>query len=224
MPAEGTPMIDDCWRRIGVAGDRQCPELPAVGHCRNCRRYSEFASRMLDRAPPEGHIELVTELLAGSEEAEARNTLAVIVFRLAGEWLALPAETFEEVSSLRPIRPIPHRQSRVLRGLVNVRGSLQLCVSMAGLLGLPETDGDAPSAGGAGRRLVIIGREGQRWAFEVEEVCGIHRVPPEDLLAPPATAAKIPSALAKAILPWRKTHAGLLDDQRLFEALRRSVP
>ncbi len=242
--------LDDCWRRIGVAGDRQCPELPAVGHCRNCSRYADLAVQLLDREPPEGHLALATELLAGHETAEARDTLALIVFRLAEEWLALPAERFEEVSPLRPIRPIPHRASGVLLGLVNVRGSLQLCVSMAALLGIERAEQSEQSPGGASPRLLVIGREGQRWAFTVDEVCGIHRVAPQALLEVPATAAKlltqtpsvggprpkngeaahgsrggtkVATALARAIFPWRETHAGLLDDQCLFEALRRSV-
>ena len=33
-PALGT--VDDCWNRIGVSGDRSCPELQAHLHCRNC--------------------------------------------------------------------------------------------------------------------------------------------------------------------------------------------
>jgi chemotaxis-related protein WspD len=204
-----------------VAGDRQCPELPAVGHCRNCNRYAELAVQMLDRAPPEGHLERATELLAQPEQAEAGDTRAVIVFRLAGEWLALPAELFEEISPLRPIRRVPHRGGGVLQGLVNVRGTLQLCVSLAALLDLdlPKNADPAPGA-----RLVIIGREGHRWAFAVDEVCGIHRLAPQDLREVPTTAAKFPTALAKALFAWRQTHAGLLDDQRLLEALERRVP
>jgi len=214
--------IDDCWRRIGVAGDRQCPDLERVGHCRNCSRYTEVAARTLDRAPPQGHVEQATELLARKEEPEARDTLAVIVFRLAGEWLALPAVVFEEVTPLRLIRPIPHRTSGVLLGLINVRGSLHLCVSMARLLGVGQAEGAAESPGG-GERLLVISRDGNRWAFAADEVCGIHRVAPQGFLDVPATAAKTVSVPAKAIFPWREAHAGLLDDQRLFETLQRSA-
>jgi chemotaxis-related protein WspD len=215
--------IDDCWRRIGVAGDRTCPQLNVVGHCRNCGRYAELAVQTLDREPPEGHIERATELLARGEESEARDTLAVIVFRLADEWLALPAEVFQEAASARQIRPIPHRTSGVLLGLVNVRGTIQLCVSIAALLGIEQPESPAETPDGAGPRLLVIGRDGQRWAFVVDAVYGIHRLASESLLEVPATAAKLPSGLTKAIFTWRETHAGLLDDQRLFEALRRSV-
>jgi chemotaxis-related protein WspD len=214
--------IDDCWRRIGVAGDRQCPELARVGHCRNCGRYAEIAAQTLDREPSEGHVEQATELLARKEEPEARDTLAVIVFRLAGECLALPTAVFEEVTSLRPVRPVPHRTSGVLLGLVNVRGSLHLCVSMARLLGIEEVE-RAETPRGSGSRLLVIGRDGNRWAFAADEVFGIHRVAPQDLADVPATAAKTVFVPAKAIFPWRQSHAGLLDDRRLFETLQRSV-
>ena len=34
---------DACWRRIGVAGDRTCPELAQHVHCRNCPVYAGAA-------------------------------------------------------------------------------------------------------------------------------------------------------------------------------------
>jgi chemotaxis-related protein WspD len=215
--------LNDCWRRIGVAGDRQCPELNALGHCRNCSRYAELAVQMLDRPSPDGYIEQATESLAAGEEPEAHDTLATIVFRVGGEWLALPADVFEEASPLRPIRPLPQRSGSVLLGLVNVRGSLQLCVSLAALLGVDQAAAAEQSPTGAGPRLLVISRDGDRWAFAVDEVCGVHRVVPQSLMEVPTTAAKTPLAPAKAIFPWRQAHAGLLDDQRLFEALRRTV-
>jgi len=215
--------IDDCWRRIGVGGDRSCPELGEMGHCRNCPRYSEAASRLLDRTPPEGHMEAAAELLAASVEPEDRGTLAVIVFRLAGEWLALPAGLFAGVSPLRPVCPIPHRTNNVLLGLVNVRGSLELCVSMAALVGVDVAADAAESPDTAGRHLLVIGRDDNRWAFAADEVCGIHRVAPRELLDVPTTAAKSVAATVKAVFAWLETHAGLLDDERLLENLRRSV-
>ncbi len=35
MTAQG-----DCWNRIGVSGDRSCPELATVVHCHNCPVFS----------------------------------------------------------------------------------------------------------------------------------------------------------------------------------------
>ena len=215
--------FDDCWQQIGVAGNRKCPELSVVGHCHNCGCFSDIAVRMFDRAPPEGYVEQATEWLAGNETVEARDTLAVIVFRLAGQWLALPASIFEEVAPLRPICPIPHRANNILLGFVNVRGMLHLCVSMAAMLDIGPADGGENEPGGSEPRMLVISREGQRWAFAADEVCGIHPVAAAELLESPATAANLPVALAKANFAWREMHAGLLDEHRLFDALRRTV-
>ena len=53
MPAETHPMatdgIDECWREIGVSGDRTCPELVEHLHCRNCPTHAQIARKLLDR-------------------------------------------------------------------------------------------------------------------------------------------------------------------------------
>ena len=36
----GPDDLDDCWNRIGVRGDRSCPELARVIHCHNCPVFS----------------------------------------------------------------------------------------------------------------------------------------------------------------------------------------
>ena len=41
-----------------------------------------------------------------------------------------------EVTHLRLVHRVPHRTSSVFRGLVNIRGQLQLCVSLHGVLGI----------------------------------------------------------------------------------------
>ena len=42
-------VIDDCWNRIGIHGDKSCPLLAEHIHCRNCAVYSAAATRLLDR-------------------------------------------------------------------------------------------------------------------------------------------------------------------------------
>ena len=60
--------------------------------------------------------------------------MAVLLFRLQAEWLALPAQVFQEVAERRPVHSLPHRRQGIVLGLVNVRGELLLCVSLARLL------------------------------------------------------------------------------------------
>src|SRR5579883_797895 len=125
----------DCWNRIGVWGDRSCPELAQVVHCRNCPVFAAAGRRFLDGPSPQGYLEEWTERLALPIEETATDVQSVLVFRLGDEWLALRVQVLVEVTTQRPIRRIP-RRAGLLAGLVNIRGELHLCVRLAQLLGI----------------------------------------------------------------------------------------
>src|SRR5262249_23184497 len=144
MSLDGTSTgpLDDCWNRIGVAGDRSCPELNTHIHCRNCPVFSRAARSFFDRPAPSGYLADWTRLLAEPEAATDGDEVSLLIFRLQGEWLALGTRVAAEVTATRPIHRIPHRSGQVLAGLVNLRGQLQLCVLLHGLLGV-DTGGGA---------------------------------------------------------------------------------
>ena len=73
------------------------------------------------------------------------------------------------------------------------------------------------------RRLLVIRRDDVRAVCPVDEVHGIHRFHPRELKDVPATVAKATATYSKAVLPWRGHSVGLLDDQLLFYALKRSL-
>ena len=62
-PAQVTPPQSDCWRTIGIAGDKSCPELERFIHCRNCPVLAEAARTFFDRAAPAGYIDAWREIL-----------------------------------------------------------------------------------------------------------------------------------------------------------------
>ena len=128
--------VQDCWNRIGVRGDKSCPELHRHIHCRNCPTFEQGAHALLNRTPPAGYIEEWTQFLARAKETEAGVTDTAFVFRIGPEWLALSARFCVEIVAMRPIRRVPHRSDRMLMGLASVRGELLLCFSLANLLGL----------------------------------------------------------------------------------------
>ena len=47
--AQKTTIIDDCWKRTGVWGDKTCPELKSAQHCKNCKLYSRVGRILLDQ-------------------------------------------------------------------------------------------------------------------------------------------------------------------------------
>jgi chemotaxis-related protein WspD len=207
------PIIDDCWNRIGIAGDRTCPELVEHIHCRNCPVFSNTARTLFDRAAPDGYLKEWTTALAATVQPAEDDFASLFLFRLNQEFLGLRTPLLVEVTPRRPIHRVPHRSNAVFRGLVNIRGQLQLCLSLHGLLGLTEP----PDSGGV---LAVIEDAGERWVFAADEVLGVHRVPNSALRKVPGTLANPLTSYTQAVFTWEDRHVGYLEEQRLLTAFR----
>lgn len=148
--AVGLPApVHDCWRTIGVQGNGTCAELQQFVHCRNCPVFSAAALQLLDRPLWAEYLQERTRHYAEARRPATPARLSVLVFRLGCEWLALPTVACQEIVERRFIHSLPHRRNGVVLGLVNVRGELVVCVSLARMLGLETT---AESGGAKARR------------------------------------------------------------------------
>jgi len=217
----------DCWNRIGVWGDRSCPELAEVVHCHNCPIFRAAGRRFLASPSPEGYLEAWTARLAEKEVEEPADVQGVLIFRLGDEWLALPVAALREVISVRPIHRIPFH-SGLLAGVVNVRGELHLSIRMDHLLGLAhraeENGNPSPSRlAKAMPRLLVAGRDAETWVFRVEEVDRVHRLAMADLRPVPPTLGRAATRFTRGLFTSQDRAVGLLDEGRLFEVLRTSV-
>ncbi|MBS7539517.1 chemotaxis protein CheW [Ancylobacter lacus] len=187
------------------------------------------AGRLLDRPLPPGYREEWTRHFARRMDedvpvAEAARERRVLVFRLADEWLALPAEVVQEITEPRPVHSLPHRDNALVLGIVNVRGELLVQVSLATLLGIgPRRSRPAGERTPAFPRLVVIGGGGHRTAFAADEVHGLHTAAAKDVLDLPATVGKASSAFAAAIIAWNGTTVGELDARLVLDALDRGI-
>lgn len=237
----------DCWNTIGVRGDRTCQELTSVVHCQNCPVFAAAGRRFLDAPSPPGYLEEWTNRLAPPVEEAATDLESLLVFCLADEWLALPVRILVEVTTLKPVHRIPFRAG-VLAGIVNIRGELYLCAHLAKLLGIDMksasggngtmtdaarrsssaarvmispsdavADGKVPAAT---NRLLVIRRDTERWVLPVDAVEKVVRVPRGEIGPPPATVGRSLSHLSRGVFHRDARPIGLLDDDRLFEALR----
>jgi len=217
-------MHDSCWNSIGVHGDGSCPELAVHVHCRNCPVYSAAALTLLDRDPPAADIADWTSHFARPKTVEGQDTQSVVIFRIGSEWLALPAPVVDEVADLRPVHSLPHRRGGTLLGLANVRGELLVCVSLVRLLNLERAQASTQlSHVTALPRLLVIRRGDVRAVCPTDEVHGMHRCHHRDLLDLPTSVAKTATRHATAVLSWRGQSVGLLDAERLFATLERSL-
>jgi chemotaxis-related protein WspD len=214
--------IDDCWNRIGVQGDLSCPELERHIHCRNCPLYAAAAARLLDGELPDGYVDERTSHYAGIERNAARATGAFTLFRIGAEWLCLPAPAVSEIASMRTIHKLPHR-AQVVLGVVNVRGELLVCLSLARLLGVEAAP--APPAGEAlvYPRLVVLASDQGRLVFPVDEMHGIERFAPDALQEVPASIGKAAASFVSAMLPWGERSVGCLDAGLVLSGFQRGL-
>jgi len=223
--------MPECWRIVGVAGDRSCPELETFIHCRNCPVLAEAARSFFDRGAPAGYLEDWRAILEEpTAEVEAGST-SVLVFRLDREWFALPAPVLVEVTTVRPLHKIPHRTAGGLAGIVNIRGQLQLCVSLHALLGLSGGPGavatSSTAADAAAARMLVVERgteQGtERWVLGADEVAGVHRLTRTAVRPVPSTVSHAQARCSAALFDWHDRTVGLLDEARLFDGLRGMV-
>lgn len=161
----------------------------------------------------------------GVAEDEGGEGRIVVLFRIGAEWLALPAGLFEEIVEPHRYHSLPHRRDSLVLGIVNLRGELVVCVSLAVLLGIEaETVREAGEPARAiFARMVVLDHEGRRVVFPVDEVHGLHRFTGTDLRPPPATVGRAASAFTRGLIAWGECSAGLLDEKSLLDALDRGL-
>src|SRR6266540_2820827 len=192
--ARQLPILENgeyCWSSIGVfsRGSPTCPTLEQVIHCQNCAVYTSAGRNLFDRVAPSGYAEEWTRALRQGKRAEEGESLSLLVFRIGSEWLALETTALRQVSELKKVHSLPHRTDEVLLGVVNIRGQIQLCCSLASLLGLPPSPGEAAGSL-VYRRMIVAESASDRWVFAVDEVDGVRRFRPRHLRAKPVTVAK----------------------------------
>ncbi|KWN80386.1 chemotaxis protein CheW [Burkholderia ubonensis] len=231
--------IDDCWNRIGTRGDGSCPRLAAHARCLNCPVFAQAAATLLDRplsdadfaeAARTAHEDHDTHQAppdARADDANAPQT--ALAFRIADEWLGLPVPALRQIDGPRPIHPLPHRRNGVVLGLVNVRGTLTIAASLGALLGLDvglDLEHDAAgrhASRHAHARLLVVEHRGDTVALPVDEVEGVLRFAASALLPAPTTLAHAATMHTRGLLAWRDTTLGLLDADRVFDSLARSL-
>jgi len=213
-----------CWTITGIRGNRSCPELSKHIHCRNCPRYESAGRNLLDREPPGNYIEELTEMIARPETKKDGLQKSVMVFRLGSEWLSLPVNLFVELTRPLPIRRVPHRSNSVFLGLVSIRGDIQMCFSAGNLLGVQSAEaGKTTPASGMLLRFCFVSKHGRKWAFPVDEVCGLYNYAENEVQPVPVNVAKTMQKYTVGIIDVNKRQTGLINDDLVFAAFERSL-
>ncbi len=217
--------LDECWNRIGVwsTGEASCPELQNCVHCRNCNQYSAAGRRMLERAVPDDYRREWTERYAHTEEQAEDHNHSALLFRLGDEWLALENRYVNEITQVCKIHSLPHRSDNLVKGLVNIRGELRLCISIGAILKLEKARENYKTDHEILERMILIENEQHSFIFPVSEAHGILHYAEQSLQPLPATLANARNNFTRGIVTWNDQHVGVLDHELLFYALARGL-
>lgn len=175
--------------------------------------------RLLDRPAPPGYLEACARALAAPLADEARARASALAFRLGDERFLLASACVREVHVPPRVHRVPGRTNEVFRGVVCLRGEIHLCADLHALLGCAR-DAAAPASR---RRTVVVERDGERWAFDADEVFDVHRYDEAAVAAPQVTVANAAVRFTDGLVALGERHAARLDPRRLFEGLARSL-
>jgi chemotaxis-related protein WspD len=223
LTASASTRIDDCWNRIGVRGDHSCPELPKHVHCRNCPVYSDAAISLLDGELTADYRRQWAIDFAKAKGLKQKQTEAMVVFRVGGEWLGLDASVCSEFAEISAIHSLPHRHDATILGLVNVRGELLVCASLAATLGIDSVFKDRIGMRRICSRFIVLRAEENVFVLPVDEVYGVIRYHSADLRDTPSTVALAAATYTRAVLPWQNSQVGYIDHELLIFTLNRSL-
>ena len=223
--ASQATVLDDCWNRIGVWSPESasCPELKHFVHCRNCNRYSAAGRQVLERKVPDDYRQEWTERFSQSQQQQTVRSNSVLLFRLGDEWLAIDTHCVNEVTQMKTIHSLPHRDSEQIKGLVNVRGELKICVSLGSILQLEKARESYTTDHEILERMIYISSGDDSFVFPVSEAHGTHQYADEEIQAPPATVANAKHNFTSGIIQWNDQHIGILDHELLFYVLGKSL-
>lgn len=210
--------VDDCWNRIGVFGDKRCPQLERHIHCRNCEVYGAAAIALLDRYG--SALERGDDDYHQGETEEAQGAQrSLLIFRLGEQWLAIATRCLAEVMPVSPIHVLPHRNSRGLLGVTNVRGTLVACLSLAELLDLDTQQDGRRGERRVIPRMLILESDSGPLVTPVDEVSGIQRIPVARISNAKHDDKRTISRFTAGVLQWQEQSITLLDDEQLLQTM-----
>lgn len=183
--------------------------------------FCSKANVLLERPAPLEYINDWTELLGREKKsAQEENEYSFIIFRLEKEYLALSTLVFSEVYLVKLIRRIPHCTAKILLGLVNLRGKINLCFDVKRLLEISNLSSEGPSHL---QRMIALRQNSSEWVFVADEVVGLFSYRKSMLTNVPVTLSKSTANYLKGIVEINGKQVSVIDEELLFYSLEKRI-
>ena len=177
----------------------------------------------MEQAVSADYLALWTGRYAQATTAEAQKQNSVVVFRLGAEWFAFPTRYCQSIENRTAIHSVPRFTNQAFLGVVNIRGSLQLCFSLQGLLQVAQAEENTAARIAIYSRHIVLVRDQHTFVIPVDEVAAIERIDDRDLESPPATLSQSQAEFVKGVVKSGTRRIALLQDQRVFDALEDAI-
>ncbi|MBI3990139.1 MAG: chemotaxis protein CheW [candidate division NC10 bacterium] len=148
------------------------------------------------------------DLLLQEEERES----SLILFKVGGEWFALPIEGVKEIHPLGRVTRIPNAPHGVI-GIMNLRGRILT------LYDLQTSLGGAKGPKGEEAHVIVLDLDPELdVGIMVDKVAAVRTAPSGELEAPLGSTS-LPGAPLVGIAQMDEVAAGILDLRRLFSQI-----
>lgn len=204
-----------CYRVSGTMGDGTCEFLARYVTCSNCPDFARIGQTLFSREPDPGYLDEWTANVARPPAVPDNEGRGYLVFSVAGERLAAPVASLSRVFPPRTIHSVPGKAQSSLLGVVNLDGELTACLCLAHILGLSRSKNRAQAQACP---LVAVHDELCDFAFPVEKVCGVRRIPDHELAPAPALVGLSEHPLVRGIAAMEEGSLAVLDDSELVNA------
>lgn len=177
--------------------------------------------RLLDQPLSDADLAEGSEYAARPARPRSGGSEGVLLFRLDGELLAIPAILLRRTTPYARPSPVPHRTTGLLRGLCNIRGELVLCADLRRLLGVaPSADQVMKEGQSDPRRMVVIGTAAEPWVFEVDSLVGVERIDTGTLRPAPLTVEHAINAYVLGLTEIGGKPVTELDGERILTGFK----
>lgn len=152
--------------------------------------------------------ELSSEIINVDEES-----IKLVVFELAGDWLAFPGENISEILPKVEVFFVPGCPA-TLEGVINVRGDIESVITLSELLGKPATEATSSSS-------ILRGHGGgMRSGIRVDRVIDVLDVVQSAIQPPHANLPEHMRHIVTGLMKHQGKPVAILDLHRIFENYR----
>lgn len=218
-------VINNCWNTIGIWGSKlpRCEKLEQHIHCRNCNIYSEASRKVLERNLTKNYERDWASVYSQDKQEHITKKESLTIFRIGDETMAIPTEYIMSINDIGNIHTIPHQNSNILRGLINLRGELKICISLGRLLGLNKAVKSIDTMHRIYNRMVEISKDGKEYIFVASEVLGVHQTTEKGHKDVPATISQSKGTFTKSLIEWKGIDVSYLDIELIFYNLDKNL-